>query len=64
MQTFPDWWAFHGTGRHVIRQVGNAVPPLFAALLAEHVKAHLLGAKKKKTYAQLAELLGLDYLTN
>lgn len=62
MQTFPDWWQFHGTGRHVIRQVGNAVPPLFAAQLAEHVKKHVFGSKRKKTYAELVEILGLDYL--
>jgi DNA (cytosine-5)-methyltransferase 1 len=62
MQTFPDWWEFHGTGRHVIRQVGNAVPPLFAAVLAEHVKMHVFGAKKKRSYEELIEILGLDYL--
>lgn len=62
MQTFPDWWEFYGTGRHVIRQVGNAVPPLFAALLAEHIREHLFGVKKKKSYGELVEILGLDYL--
>lgn len=62
MQTFPDWWEFYGTGRHVIRQVGNAVPPLFAALLAEHIKSHIFGAKRKKSYTELIEILGLDYL--
>jgi len=62
MQTFPDWWEFYGTGRHVIRQVGNAVPPLFAALLAEHVKAHLFSAKKKRSYEDFVQILGLDYL--
>src|SRR5262249_576741 len=31
IQTFPDWWAFSGTSRHPIRQVGNAVFPLLAA---------------------------------
>jgi DNA (cytosine-5)-methyltransferase 1 len=64
MQTFPDWWEFYGTGRHVIRQVGNAVPPLFAAILAEHVKKHIFGASKKKSYEQLVDILGLDYLKN
>jgi DNA (cytosine-5)-methyltransferase 1 len=64
MQTFPDWWEFYGTGRHVIRQVGNAVPPLFAAILAEHVKKHLFGVSKKKNYEQLVDILGLDYLKN
>lgn len=62
MQTFPDWWEFWGTGRHVIRQVGNAVPPLFAALLAEHVKMHIFGAKKQKSYGEIVGILGLDYL--
>ncbi len=62
MQTFPDWWEFYGTGRHVIRQVGNAVPPLFAAQLAEHIKFHIFGAKHRKSYEELAEILGLEYL--
>ena len=62
MQTFPDWWEFYGTGRHVIRQVGNAVPPLFAAILAEHVKMYVFGAKKKRSYNELVEILGLDFL--
>ncbi|MEH2407423.1 DNA cytosine methyltransferase [Nostoc sp.] len=48
MQTFPDWWEFYGTGRHVIRQVGNAVPPLFATLLAEHLRVHIFEKKKTK----------------
>lgn len=62
IQTFPDWWQFHGVGRHVIRQVGNAVPPLFAAQLAEHVKMYVFGRKSKKTYKELVDILGLDYL--
>lgn len=62
MQTFPDWWEFHGTGRHVIRQVGNAVPPLFAAQLAEHVKTYIFGSKEKKSYEELVSILELNYL--
>jgi DNA (cytosine-5)-methyltransferase 1 len=62
MQTFPDWWEFSGTGRHVIRQVGNAVPPLFAALVAEHVRTHVFGEKTKRTYEDFIDILGLDYL--
>jgi DNA (cytosine-5)-methyltransferase 1 len=62
MQTFPDWWEFHGTGRHVIRQVGNAVPPLFSALLAEHVRFHIFGETKRRTYEDFIEIMGLDYL--
>ena len=64
MQTFPDWWVFHGTGRHVIRQVGNAVPPLFAALLAEHIKHYMFTPDNKEytSYHQFVERLGLSYL--
>lgn len=62
MQTFPDWWRFSGKGRHVIRQVGNAVPPLFAAVLAEHIRQHVFAVKKTKNYEELVEVLGLDYL--
>lgn len=62
MQTFPDWWEFYGVGRHVIRQVGNAVPPLFAALLAEHVRMHVFGEKRKKSYSDFIKILGLHYL--
>ncbi|MFZ6845538.1 DNA cytosine methyltransferase [Undibacterium sp. RuTC16W] len=62
MQTFPDWWKFSGKGRHVIRQVGNAVPPLFAAVLAEHIKQHVFAFKKKKNYEELVKVLGLGYL--
>jgi len=43
LQTFPDWWEFDGQGRNVIRQVGNAVPPLFSALLAEYIKQYIFG---------------------
>jgi DNA (cytosine-5)-methyltransferase 1 len=64
MQTFPDWWEFYGKGRHAIRQVGNAVPPLFAAILAEHIKIHIFGIKRRKSYQELISILGLDYLAN
>ena len=62
LQTFPDWWEFDGHGRHVIRQVGNAVPPLFAALLAEHIKEHIFGIRSGCTYSDFVDLLELDYL--
>jgi len=61
LQTFPDWWEFAGTGRHVIRQVGNAVPPLFAALLGQQV-AHYVFGTHLVTYGELVHRLGLDFL--
>lgn len=30
LQTFPDWFAFHGTRYHSFKQIGNSVPPLLA----------------------------------
>lgn len=43
MQTFPDWWAFSGTSRHPIRQVGNAVPPLLGAAVGNAIRTSLFG---------------------
>ena len=62
IQTFPDFWAFSGTSRHPIRQVGNAVPPLFAALFAAHIRKHLFDAPVNLTYKEATRYLGLDYL--
>ena len=62
LQTFPDWWEFAGTGRHVIRQVGNAVPPLFAALLAEHIKSEVFNLKDNIGYNNLLKKLELPFL--
>lgn len=43
IQTFPDWWAFSGTSRHPIRQVGNAVPPLLAAAVGSALASQVFG---------------------
>ncbi len=64
IQTFPDWWEFEGTGRHVIRQVGNAVPPLFGAILASHIKHSIFGKKNRLNYDKLIDVLDLSYLKN
>lgn len=62
LQTFPDWWEFSGTGRHIIRQVGNAVPPLFAALLAAHVAEHLFNIPNELTFDKAVNKLELKFL--
>lgn len=64
IQTFPDWWEFFGTGRHIIRQVGNAVPPLFASILAGHVAKELFGVQQKLNIDDLVEKLELKFLQN
>jgi DNA (cytosine-5)-methyltransferase 1 len=62
LQSFPDWWEFYGNGRHVIRQVGNAVPPLFGAQLANHIKKEVFNSSENQTYKDFIEILGLNYL--
>lgn len=62
IQTFPDWWEFHGTGRHIIRQVGNAVPPLFAGILAQHIGNEVFNKRDKPNLDKLIEKLNLGYL--
>lgn len=63
IQTFPDWWEFYGTGRHVIRQVGNAVPPLFAALIANHIKQTVFDMPSKTNFSHFVSKLGLNFLS-
>ena len=38
LQSFPDWFEFHGSRSGVMRQIGNAVPPLFALALGKSVR--------------------------
>lgn len=51
IQSFPDWFLFHPVKWHGNRMVGNAVPPLLARAIANHVR-ELFGmsqAKRSKT---------------
>ncbi len=38
LQSFPDWYEFHGSWTSVATQIGNAIPPMFMELLATHIK--------------------------
>lgn len=62
IQTFPDYWAFEGTSRHPIRQVGNAVPPVFAGIIASNLLRYGFHEEDAPNYSELIERLGLDYL--
>ena len=64
IQTFPDWWEFYGTGRHIIRQVGNAVPPLFASILGRQISKVLFGKRKQADFDELVDTLDLRFLIN
>lgn len=61
MQTFPDWWAFSGTSRHPIRQVGNAVPPILAAMIGRELMSEFFGGNRKSLRA-VVNLLGQEHL--
>jgi DNA (cytosine-5)-methyltransferase 1 len=62
LQSFPDFWEFTGTSRHPIRQVGNAVPPIFAASVGVHLLREEFGVTDTPGYDEILERLGLDYL--
>jgi DNA (cytosine-5)-methyltransferase 1 len=38
LQTFPDCFEFSGSAAERIRQIGNAIPPLLARKMAEHIR--------------------------
>ena len=63
IQTFPDYWVFSGTSRHPIRQVGNAIPPVFAAVIGANLLREVFGVKDAPNYTEIIKRLGLDYLT-
>lgn len=45
LQGFPSSWEFEGTLDPCFRQIGNAVPPVFAAAVATHALALVLGVQ-------------------
>lgn len=46
IQTFPDNIIFQGNRRQQGHQVGNAVPPLFSKIIAEHIKDTILNVRQ------------------
>lgn len=46
LQTFPTDYEFAGSRRSRMRQIGNAVPPLLAAIVANHLIAQMGGRGK------------------
>jgi DNA (cytosine-5)-methyltransferase 1 len=64
MQTFPDFWYFSGTSRHPIRQVGNAVPPVLAAVWAKYIALSLFGIPSEivRTTNEMLIALGQAHL--
>jgi len=61
LQSFPDYWEFTGTSRHPIRQVGNAVPPVFAAAIGAHLLREAFNCCDVPDYAEILNRIGIDY---
>ena len=40
LQSFPDWFEFHGNETGIYNQIGNAVAPYFALALAKEIKKY------------------------
>ena len=38
IQSFPDWYFFKGSTRNQFSQIGNAVPPILAKIIASEIK--------------------------
>lgn len=51
IQTFPDRYRFVGSLESKCRQIGNAVPPLLAEVVARAVVAHIGAAERGKRFA-------------
>lgn len=58
IQSFPDWFVFHGREHSQFNQVGNAVAPLFAFELAAQVRAYFEAGGATLSRAEIDEING------
>ncbi len=57
IQSFPDWFDFYGSYTSVATQIGNAIPPAFVELLANHINSL---ATWQRTSGTEGRWLGID----
>jgi DNA (cytosine-5)-methyltransferase 1 len=62
LQSFPDWFRFHVTKWHGFRQVGNALPPIFARQLGEAIRGALrINPVRPQTVISLGDATSLGW---
>jgi DNA (cytosine-5)-methyltransferase 1 len=60
LQSFPDWFDFHGNETQQFNQIGNAVPPLLAYHLALSVKKYI----ESGTFYNIDKVLDENHIPN
>ena len=64
LQTFPDWWKFEGkTVADARGQIGNAVPPILAAAIANEIRLQIFG-RPRIDFELLVKALSQTHLLN
>ena len=62
IQTFPDWWMFQGSRKaDARRQIGNAVPPILAAAIANEIR-YLLFGRRRLDFGSIVHSLSQSHL--
>lgn len=65
LQTFPDWFRFSGPPSAAFRQIGNAVPPMFAEALGKSVVSSIRRGEPESTSTEeSADMLADWFETN
>jgi DNA (cytosine-5)-methyltransferase 1 len=59
VQTFPDWFEFCGNSSEKATLIGNAVPPAFAAVLADHF-VEVLGRTPSSSKGARGQLVSFE----
>ncbi len=64
LQTFPDWFRFSGPPSAAFKQIGNAVPPMFAEALGQAVVAAIERNEKDGTSTEESSQILADWFAN
>jgi len=62
LQSFPDNFIFYGNKTSIIKQIGNAVPPLLGKAIAEHILKHYEKEKENKKIKNVFNIDAIELL--